>query len=88
PKSGRASSTLGITRARWAPHSAYDSTAPALHKLIEQMERKDFPKSAQYHALQAIEPQVSGLPTYTGSTKAARPLLGPLSDSGAAAHPL
>ncbi|MFZ5741282.1 MAG: acetyl-CoA hydrolase/transferase C-terminal domain-containing protein [Pseudomonadota bacterium] len=23
PKSGRASSTLGITRARWAPHSAY-----------------------------------------------------------------
>jgi len=56
--------------------------------LIEQMERKDFPKSAQYHALQAIEPQVSGLPTYTGSTKAARPLLGPLSDAGAAAHPL
>lgn len=73
---------------RKASRFFFDSTAPALHKLIEQMERKDFPKSAQYHALQAIEPQVSGLPTYTGSTKAARPLLGPLSDAGAAAHPL
>lgn len=73
---------------REASRFFFDSTAPALHKLIEQMERKAYPRDGKHHALQAIEPQISGMPTYTGSTKAVRPLLGPLSDTGAAAHPL
>lgn len=73
---------------RQASRFFFDSVAPALHKLIDRMELKDYPRDSKHHALQAIEPQISGLPTYAGSAKAVRPLLSPLSDAGSAAHPL
>lgn len=66
---------------RAACRSFFDSVAPAVHMLIEQMAAGSYPKNEKQDGFQSIEPQISGMPTYTGSSRTVTPLFSPLSEA-------
>ncbi|MEO1420233.1 MAG: hypothetical protein AAFU66_04665 [Pseudomonadota bacterium] len=66
---------------RAACRSFFDSVAPALHTLIERMEAGDYPTNDKQDGFQSIEPQISGMATYTGSARATKLLFSPLADA-------
>jgi DNA-binding GntR family transcriptional regulator len=74
----RAGDLSGVRR---AVRYFFDRTAPALHTLIEHMAVGEYPPRDKRDALHSIEPQITGIPTHTGSARAVTPLLSPLAQS-------
>ncbi|MEM6409977.1 MAG: GntR family transcriptional regulator [Pseudomonadota bacterium] len=64
----------------------FDSTAPALHKLVDEMAAGSFPRNDKRDALHTIEPKITGSPTYAGSSRALTPLMSSLSEAQLTAH--
>lgn len=79
----RAKDLAGV---RDASRYFFDSTAPALHRLIEEMADGSYPPRPQKDAFHTIEPKITGSPTYAGSARAITPLVSPLREGVSAAH--
>ena len=58
----------------------FDSTASSLFTLIEKMEARAYPEKVKVGGFQAIEPHISGMPTYAGSARATIPMLRPVTE--------
>lgn len=72
---------------RQASRSFFDGTAPALHKLVDEMAAGSYPPKDRHDGFHTIEPKITGAPTYAGSARAITPLLSPLGARECDAHP-
>ncbi|MDY7099453.1 MAG: hypothetical protein SXU28_15065, partial [Pseudomonadota bacterium] len=72
---------------RQASRSFFDGTAPALHKLADEMAAGSYPPKDRHDGFHTIEPKITGAPTYAGSARAMTPLLSPLGEREFDAHP-
>lgn len=70
-----------LSGVRSAVRYFFDRTAPALHTLIGELSAGKYPPKQKQHALHSIEPQITGIPTHTGSARAVIPLLSPLAQA-------
>ena len=66
----------------------FDGTAPSLYTLIDNMAGGSFPANEKTDGFQTIELQISGVPTYAGSSRSSTPILRPISDAGKLAFAL
>ena len=58
----------------------FDSTAPALYTLVNNMDVRSYPEKMKIDGFQSIEPDISGMPTYVGSMRSSTAMLRPLSE--------